>query len=54
MPKQGFAGHANDSLPWMGVTVPTSGDRYQDWKQIAKETYFRYTTALDTLVSLDH
>ena len=54
MPKQGFAGHANDSLPWMGVTVPPSGDRYQDWKQIAKETYFRYTTALDTLVPLDH
>lgn len=44
-PKQGFAGHANDSLPWLGVNITESGDRYQDWKQIAQQTFSDYTTA---------
>jgi len=43
LPKQGFAGHANDSLPWMAVDVENTGDRYRDWKQIAKKTYYSYT-----------
>lgn len=44
-PKQGFAGHANDSLPWLGVNITQSGDRYQDWKQIAQQTFSDYTRA---------
>jgi hypothetical protein len=44
-PKQGFAGHANDSLPWLGVNIVESGDRYQDWKQIAQQTFGDYTKA---------
>lgn len=41
-PKQGFAGHANDSLPWLGVSITASGNRYQDWKQIAQLTFDQY------------
>jgi hypothetical protein len=44
LPKMGFAGHANDSLPWMGVDVAVTGDRQQDWKQIAQQTFYEYTT----------
>lgn len=44
-PKQGFAGHANDSLPWLGVNITESGNRYQDWKQIAQQTFSDYTRA---------
>jgi asparagine synthetase B (glutamine-hydrolysing) len=40
--KKGFAGHANDSLPWLGVDIDPSGDRYQDWKQIAQNTFYAY------------
>jgi asparagine synthetase B (glutamine-hydrolysing) len=39
-PKQGFAGHANDSLPWMGIDIDTSGDRYQDWKVISQKIFY--------------
>jgi len=45
LPKQGFAGHANDSLPWLGVNITESGNRYQDWKQIAQQTFSNYTKA---------
>lgn len=41
LPKQGFAGHANDALPWLNVTIEPSGDRHQDWKQIAQNTFYR-------------
>jgi hypothetical protein len=44
-PKQGFAGHANDSLPWLDVSIVPTGDRYQDWKQIVQQTFSNYTTA---------
>ena len=43
-PKQGFAGHANDSLPWLDVNIVPTGDRYQDWKQIVQQTFSNYTT----------
>lgn len=33
-PKRGFAGHANDSLPWLGVDIIPTGDRHEDWKLI--------------------
>lgn len=42
VPKQGFAGHANDALPWLGIEINSVGDRYADWKQIAKKTFYEY------------
>lgn len=42
-PKQGFAGHANDSLPWLGINIDSSGNRYQDWQLIAQKTFYEYT-----------
>lgn len=43
LPKMGFAGHANDSLPWLNIAIEPTGDRQQDWKQIAQNTYYEYT-----------
>jgi asparagine synthetase B (glutamine-hydrolysing) len=40
LPKQGFAGHANDALPWLGVDIVPTGNRYDDWKQIARRTFY--------------
>lgn len=40
LPKQGFAGHANDALPWLGVDITPTGNRYDDWKQIARRTFY--------------
>lgn len=40
LPKQGFAGHANDALPWLGVDIIPTGNRYDDWKQIARRTFY--------------
>ena len=42
LPKQGFAGHANDSAPWLGVNIEPTGDRYRDWQQIAQHTFYDY------------
>lgn len=39
-PKQGFAGHANDSLPWLDVSLVSSGNRHRDWQLIATQTYY--------------
>ena len=41
--KQGFTGHANDGLPWMGVDVATQGSRHEQWQQIAQATFAHYT-----------
>ena len=41
--KRGFAGHANDSLPWLGVVVTCNGDRHRDWQNIAQTTFIEYT-----------
>lgn len=41
-PKMGFAGHANDSLPWLGVSIQSTGDRHTDWQQIAQSSYYLY------------
>lgn len=38
-PKMGFAGHANDSLPWLNISVPLTGDRHRDWQTIAIATF---------------
>lgn len=40
LPKQGFAGHANDALPWLGVEITPTGNRYEEWKQIARRTFY--------------
>lgn len=40
LPKQGFAGHANDALPWLGVNITPTGNRHNDWKQIARRTFY--------------
>ena len=40
LPKMGFAGHANDSLPWLGVSIDSTGDRHKDWQQIAQKTFY--------------
>ena len=42
LPKQGFAGHCNDSLPWMRVNVPPCVDRSAQWKQIQSATFLKY------------
>jgi len=42
LPKQGFAGHCNDSLPWLEVAVPASADRSAQWKQIQSTTFLQY------------
>jgi asparagine synthetase B (glutamine-hydrolysing) len=43
-PKMGFAGHANDSIPYLDVMVELTGNRSQDWKQVAQQTFYEYTT----------
>jgi asparagine synthase (glutamine-hydrolysing) len=39
LPKQGFAGHCNDSYPWLGVDIPRVTDREQDWKNINRAAF---------------
>ena len=46
--KQGFAGHANDSLPWLGIDINSSGNRHRDWQTIAQQTFYSYTNAQST------
>lgn len=52
-PKMGFAGHANDALPYMNVTINSTGDRHADWKEIAQKSFYEYTTPLQSLGTLD-
>jgi len=42
LPKQGFAGHCNDSLPWLDIAVPASKDRAKQWQQIQQASFVRY------------
>lgn len=42
LPKMGFAGHANDSAAWLPVEIQSTGDRHQDWIQIAQQTFLHY------------
>ena len=41
-PKLGFAGHANDSLPWLGVNIASTGNRHLDWQAIAQATFYEH------------
>ena len=43
LPKKGFAGHANDALPWLNIKINPTGDRMMDWRQIARETFYAGT-----------
>ena len=52
-PKMGFAGHANDSLPWLSVSIDETGDRQADWKQIAQRTFYEYAVQQITVATLD-
>jgi asparagine synthetase B (glutamine-hydrolysing) len=45
-PKQGFAGHCNDSSPWLDVK-PGPGDRAQQWKTINRLAWQKYASSLD-------
>jgi hypothetical protein len=40
LPKKGFTGHANDSLPYLPVTIESTGDRLQDWKLISQRMFY--------------
>ena len=40
LPKQGFTGHANDSLPYLPVQIKKSQDRMKDWKKIARKMFY--------------
>jgi asparagine synthase (glutamine-hydrolysing) len=40
LPKKGFTGHCNDSLPWLNVEIDPTGDRDQDWKQIVLKSFY--------------
>jgi hypothetical protein len=39
-PKKGFTGHANDSLPYLPITIESTGDRLLDWKQIVQQSFY--------------
>jgi asparagine synthase (glutamine-hydrolysing) len=40
LPKKGFSGHCNDSLPWLDVEIETTGNRDQDWRQIVLKSFY--------------
>ena len=42
LPKKGFTGHCNDSLPWLGVDINPTGNRAQDWKTIVHASFYNY------------
>jgi asparagine synthase (glutamine-hydrolysing) len=42
LPKKGFTGHCNDSLPWLDVKIDPTGDRDQDWRQIVLSSFYNY------------
>ena len=43
-PKQGFAGHCNDSAEYLGVVCNPAVDRMTDWKRINQEVFQRIAT----------
>jgi asparagine synthetase B (glutamine-hydrolysing) len=40
LPKIGFSGHCNDSLPWLGIEIEPTGNRDQDWRQIVFKSFY--------------
>jgi asparagine synthase (glutamine-hydrolysing) len=47
MPKKGFSGHCNDSLPWINVDITPSGDRDQDWHRIVLDSFYTAANRLE-------
>ena len=43
-PKQGFAGHANDSAPWLGIDIVNTGDRVRDWQTMSTDLFYHTAT----------
>lgn len=41
LPKKGFTGHCNDSLPWLGVDIVPTGDRDRDWREIVLKSFYK-------------
>ena len=39
-PKKGFTGHANDSLPYLPITITSTGNRHADWKLISQRMFY--------------
>jgi asparagine synthetase B (glutamine-hydrolysing) len=46
LPKKGFTGHCNDSLPWLDVEIQTTDNRDQDWQQIVLKSFYNYSNQL--------
>ena len=46
LPKKGFSGHCNDSLPWLGVSIDATGNRDQDWQQILTKSFYNWPNQL--------
>ena len=40
LPKKGFSGHCNDSLPWINVDITASGDRDRDWRRVVLDSFY--------------
>ena len=40
LPKKGFTGHCNDSLPWLGVDIQSTGNRDLDWHQAVLKSFY--------------
>ena len=40
LPKQGFTGHANDSLRYLPIKIKRSRDRMTDWRKIATQMFY--------------
>lgn len=43
-PKKGFTGHANDSLPFLPITITSTCNRHQDWKLISQKMFYDYNS----------
>jgi asparagine synthetase B (glutamine-hydrolysing) len=52
-PKKGFTGHANDSLPYLPITIESTGDRLLDWKQIVIKSFDNVTSRSPSQTILD-
>jgi asparagine synthetase B (glutamine-hydrolysing) len=53
LPKKGFSGHCNDALPWLGVTIQSSGNRDQDWQQIVLKSFYNNSNQPNNRTSPD-
>jgi len=40
LPKKGFTGHCNDSLPWLDINIQPTGNRDRDWYQAVLKSFY--------------